>query len=98
MFSELQRNTKTLALTLLDLQSNNIIEVIWQQVLKREQVSNPFWLVANSGIKLPKGLSLVQQNNSATQNSRPCPDSEFRTIRECKTETAKCITEKFRIQ
>ena len=50
-----------------------IIGVIWQQVLKlkqREQVSNPFWLVAISGTKLPKGLKLVQQNNSATQNIR----------------------------
>ena len=28
----------------------------------------PFWLEAISGTKLPKGLSLVQQNNSATQN------------------------------
>ena len=35
--------------------------VIWQQVLKREQVSNPFWLVAVSVTKLPKGLTLVQQ-------------------------------------
>ena len=38
-----------------------IYRVIWQQVLKREQVSNPFWLVAVLVTKFPKGLTLVLQ-------------------------------------
>ena len=33
----------------------------WQQVLKREQVSNPFWVVAFLGTKFPNGLTLVRQ-------------------------------------
>ena len=36
---------------------------------KGNRFSNPFVLVAISGTELPKGLSLVQQNNSATQNN-----------------------------
>ena len=62
------RNTKTLVLTLFRLRSNKQLEsvdvfirVSRQQVLKREQVSNPFWAEAISGTELPKGLNLVQQ-------------------------------------
>ena len=44
---------------------------------KGKQVSNPFWLEAISGTKLPKGLTLVQQNNSATQNSNVGPKYFF---------------------
>ena len=40
-----------------------IYTVIWQQVLKREHVSNPFWLVAVS----VTNFSLA--NDSATQNN-----------------------------
>ena len=46
-----------------------IYRVIWQQVFKREQVSNPFWLVAVLITKFPKGLTLVQQKYSTTQNN-----------------------------
>ena len=39
-----------------------IYRVIWQQVLKREQVSNPFWLVAILVTEFPKGLLLVHKS------------------------------------
>ena len=34
---------------------------IWQQVLKREQVSNPFWVVAFVVTKFPKEQLLVHK-------------------------------------
>ena len=46
--------------------------MIWQQLLKREQVSNPFWLVAVLVTKFSKGLTSVQQKYSATQNFIQC--------------------------
>ena len=36
---------------------------------KENRFSNPFRLETVWGTELPKGLDLVQQNNSATQNS-----------------------------
>ena len=44
------------------------IRVCWQKVLKREQVSNPFWLEAISRTELPNGLKLVQQTIAQSEH------------------------------
>ena len=55
-------------------------------------MTNPFWLEAISGTKLPKGLTLVQQNNSATQNRTPTAQASTDPLAVHLIENRLCIT------